>query len=555
MEENRVLKALDKIGFLFEKLGINYKLMRTILKMKLTLDKRRVPTVLSNNMKNKKDKNMFYSSLLVYIFLGIIMMFMVIMDTSLFVKMSLCTGINMFFLMMIMISDFSSVLLNVKDKNIMMTKPIDYKTYNGAKITHILIYLFYISFSMNILAMIAGTIKHGVLFLLIYIIELILICAFTIFITSFVYSLILKFYNGEKLKDIINGFQIIFTIIIAVGYQILGRSMTFINIKSDINIEWWSYLIPSVWFAAPYEVILEGNIDKIYMALCFSAFIIPIVCIYVHFKLIAPKFERNLLKLNQGGNNKNSHKKHEKAIIKNSLYKIISNNNISNTFIRFTSNILSSERELKLKLYPSLALSSIFPFLYFQIAIDSSTTFRESLVKIGKSDIYFSGYLSVLIMSSLFIMIIYSAKYKGAWIYKTLPIDNPSIVIKSAYKSFVIKYYFKVFLLISIIFLWIFGNRIIIDLIIMFVNLLIGSLIYFESTEKNIPFSKSFSDFEQNNIVAFITVFAVIAILAFVHYIIRNMIVIKMAYCGILIILLTILYNKILNMDWSITDN
>ena len=42
-----------------------------------------------------------------------------------------------FMVMTSMISDFSSVLLHIRNRNILFTKPIDRKTINAAKIVHI----------------------------------------------------------------------------------------------------------------------------------------------------------------------------------------------------------------------------------------------------------------------------------------------------------------------------------------------------------------------------------------------------------------------------------
>ncbi|MFZ3579919.1 hypothetical protein [Virgibacillus sp. DJP39] len=40
-----------------------------------------------------------------------------------------------------MISDFSTVLLDVRDKNILSTKPVDKRTISAAKMVHVSIYM------------------------------------------------------------------------------------------------------------------------------------------------------------------------------------------------------------------------------------------------------------------------------------------------------------------------------------------------------------------------------------------------------------------------------
>lgn len=55
--------------------------------------------------------------------------------------MSLLFSIVMFLITTTLISDFSTVMLDLRDKNILFSKPVDRRTLNMAKSLHILIYL------------------------------------------------------------------------------------------------------------------------------------------------------------------------------------------------------------------------------------------------------------------------------------------------------------------------------------------------------------------------------------------------------------------------------
>ncbi|WP_242846096.1 hypothetical protein [Clostridium novyi] len=69
-KEFRSLKIIDKFKWVYSKLGVDYNVMRSILKIKLTMDKRNVPTVL-NNREDKKDKdNNFRVLIITYLVMG-----------------------------------------------------------------------------------------------------------------------------------------------------------------------------------------------------------------------------------------------------------------------------------------------------------------------------------------------------------------------------------------------------------------------------------------------------------------------------------------------------
>ena len=64
MHEFRTLAILSKFKRLFVKAGIDYPAMETILRMKLTMDGRRTPTIF--NGQKKKEGNQFLKSLWIY---------------------------------------------------------------------------------------------------------------------------------------------------------------------------------------------------------------------------------------------------------------------------------------------------------------------------------------------------------------------------------------------------------------------------------------------------------------------------------------------------------
>ncbi|MCS4469623.1 hypothetical protein JTS96_19050 [Clostridium botulinum] len=164
MEDFKILKFVDKFKFIYEKLGVNYASMRTILKLKLLMDNRRVPTIYKDK-ENDNKKNTFKKSLLLYGLMGVFLAVFIFIPSPMVVKMSINIGAIMFLIMSTMIADFSSVLLDIRDKNILNTKPLDPKTINAAKTTHILIYITSISGAIAGPTLIGGLIKYKFKFL------------------------------------------------------------------------------------------------------------------------------------------------------------------------------------------------------------------------------------------------------------------------------------------------------------------------------------------------------------------------------------------------------
>ena len=98
MEDFKTLKLLDKIQFLFTKMGIDYMVMRHILQIKLTMDERKVPTFFnqSANKKSEDQKYGFIKSLWIYVLIGLILIPLMGFGENFLFQMSITYAILIF---------------------------------------------------------------------------------------------------------------------------------------------------------------------------------------------------------------------------------------------------------------------------------------------------------------------------------------------------------------------------------------------------------------------------------------------------------------------------
>ncbi|SDZ25920.1 hypothetical protein SAMN05660462_02412 [Proteiniborus ethanoligenes] len=550
MSNFKSLKLLDKFSSLFEKIGVNYKAMRAILEIKLIMDGRRVSIAVANYNNKENDDNLFKKSLLSYGLIGLFVMFTVVIPIPIYVGMSISLGMLMFMILTTMISDFSSVLLDVKSKNILLSKPIDEKTYNMSKIVHIFMYMFSITIVMAGPSLIGGTIRHGVLFLIIFFIELILISGLVIFLTSLLYSFILKYFDGEKLKDIINYFQIILSIVMVVGYQLIGRMFDLIDLKIVANPKWWSFLLPPAWFAAPFEVLLSKNYESTYVYLSLLALVIPIISLIIHIKIVMPHFEKNLTKLNSSSERGSS-----SAERKIKFHSLVSNifcfNKTERAIFKFSQSLLSNERKLKLKIYPSLAFAAIFPFITLLAYIRSDISFLEFISSLGQGKAYLGIYLSIFMLSTTIMFIDISENYKGAWIYKALPIKSPEYIYKGAIKGYIFKYCTGIFLFVSFIFLILYKFSIILDVVLMFINMLFIIAMMFNTGSKKLPFSEDANKIVKQGAAPLLLSMLFAGATVGLHILMRINRIVFFIYIIVALVVTIFIWRKVFKLSWD----
>jgi hypothetical protein len=551
----KVLKFLDRFKGYFEKTGVNYPIMRRFLQIMLIMDGRRSITAVANQAASRKkaDGSPFTGYMMSYGLLGIFIMMLMIVPFSLFYKMSIILGMIIFMIMTTMISDFSAVLLDVRDKIILTPRPIDSKTLNMAKTLHILVYISTITAIIAGPSLIVGLIKYGLLFALIFIVQLFFIAAFVIFFTSILYFLILQFFDSEKLRDVINYFQIILSIAMTIGYQFIGRAFNMLDTKAVFIPRWWTYLLPSVWFAGPYSVIMENNHENAYIVLSILSILIPAILFVLYSAKVSPYFEKSLQKL-AVVNEKKANIIEKRGRLKKKLTAIICPDRDENIFYRFAKNMVSNERQLKLKMYPSLAYAVIFPFIFILSSSGRGRSIIESIGAMSKYPMYLGVYVTAILLSVLFTLIYTSEKYKGAWIYRILPIKNPSPLFKGALKCFITKYVFPIFTFMGLLFLMVNGPAAIPHIAVIFINFLIITAVNFKINEKSLPFSKDFIEQQKsgNGCLIYITTAIYCGISALIqYYIARFNFYFLYGYMAVLLITLIIIWNRSFKVEWN----
>lgn len=487
----RMLKILDRFQGMISRMGVDYDVLRRILHVKLIMDSRRAPVILSssNRKKEEQEKNLFVSSLWMYGLIGLVLTpFVFWSDPEYLMPMSILSAILMFLIMTSMISDFSSVLLDVRDRSILMTKPLDGRTVGLARSIHAGIYLLLLTGALSAASLVVGLIKHGVLFFLIYILELILMNMLILVSTSLIYLVLLKYWDGEKLKDLINYVQIGLSATLAIGYQFVIRSFDLIDFNLVFTPAWWQILLPPVWFAAPYEWLFGEGSGWLIM-LSVLAVLVPILLMMIYARYI-PSFELYLEKLAHS----EAGKGRERGKFDRFIARLVCRSSTEQACFRLSASMLKNEREFKLKVYPTLGLSVLLPYLFF-----FSTIRNSSFAEIGSGSSYYVLHVMLIMIVTVVMMLKFSGKPKAFWLFGAAPMPNMNPLYQGALKAFAVKMFVPLFAVNAVVFLIIYGMRILPDILII---LLTGFLLIPLSAKvilRNPPFSQAFNMAQQKD--------------------------------------------------------
>ena len=135
-------KILLKLVYLFRPFfkgnEIDFNRMLVIVETKLTMDQRRVYLNWRQG-KQKEKKNPLIMALLFYGFMGLIFGSTIYFTDNFLTVMIFVHAYILFMMAMILITDFSSVLLDTTDNQVILPRPVSSKTLFMARLVHILL--------------------------------------------------------------------------------------------------------------------------------------------------------------------------------------------------------------------------------------------------------------------------------------------------------------------------------------------------------------------------------------------------------------------------------
>ncbi len=481
------LKILDRFKWIFEKAGIDYELLRTILKTKLILDTRRMPVIAQQNKKKESENTSLIKGYFFHLLFGVIMAFFIYFIKDEMIRMIYFSGGFFFMTTMYLISDFSFVLLDTRDKNILMTRPVDSKVVSLSKVLHIMIYMFRLNAFIAGPSLIAIVKLNGPVAIPVFLLEILMMDLLIFLITAFIYLLVLRFFDGELLRNIINLIQIMLTILVSVGYQIAVRMIDFTGLQElTYNFKFHNYFNPILWFGAPFEIIFNGGREMYLYVFTILLVAVPLVCFVVYLRL-SKKMESLLLKLEGEGNERPS--KHRIELLAGRV--LISNEIVRQSF-HFANAVMRSDRGLKLRIYPALSMGILLPVLMiFNMGVRGSC-YEPS----GYEYIYL--YFSLLAIPTVTDLTMYSSAWKGSYVYAASGFKCMKELYKGVLKAVELRLLNPLLLLNGAVYIALFREKFLIDIFVLILAskavLPIFGKIYFNEP----PFSMPLDEANQN---------------------------------------------------------
>ncbi|WP_262316152.1 ABC transporter permease [Lacticaseibacillus parakribbianus] len=342
--------------------GVDFEQFALIVSAKFKLAARSKSGIGVSYRKKKADapdhglRNTFLLNLLIGVVIGV----------TLFLPLPLMTQLTafyttlfvMFFLQML--SGYSSLILDPRDRRIFAVRGVADRTLNAARLAVVVFFLAVTLVALAVPSLVVLTLQHGPLVLVGAALGAVMLAVFAFVLSLFLYLLVLRFFDGERLRNILNVVQIGLIVLMYAASQLPNLvgvdTMAKIDLAMPTRLLWWYVPAAPVWFAGP-ALLFDGVFKPVSLVLTGLAVGVTAALVAAYFTHAA-QFEQSLEKLEQSSNQNRKH-----SWWFTTTRRLLTTRGAEATYFTLGWRMMQYERDFKLRVYPQLAYGFMIPVI------------------------------------------------------------------------------------------------------------------------------------------------------------------------------------------------
>ncbi|QTJ51017.1 hypothetical protein FE332_00520 [Dolosigranulum pigrum] len=152
-------------------------------------------------------------------------------------------------------------MLKQPEQTLINAQPVTNQTAIVAKFTHIGLYVLLLSISLGAPSIIRVGYIYSSLIALLFALGIIIAGICVLLIINLVFLIIINTVGEQYLQKVLLSSQVVVAGVAILSGTILRESIEYftdIGNSFEINLVWWQFLIFPMWFAAPFQGIING---------------------------------------------------------------------------------------------------------------------------------------------------------------------------------------------------------------------------------------------------------------------------------------------------------
>lgn len=433
---------LTRLRPTLEKRGIQFDQLRLILASKGLLATRETSGLGSMFRKNKRrQENRTRTAFLWNTLLGAVLGLVLLIPTSILTTFTMFMTIQLLNSFLVILTTYSSLILDPRDRAVFAARGVNNRTLSFARLLNICYYLGMTLLAMGGPGIIISGLHYGPVVALGGLIALVFSGVLSLMMAMFVYLLVLRFFDGERLRNMLNLVQILLMIGIYVGSQLpnlLPRSMSFFGLSLSDSFNW--VFIPAfpAWFAG-LPMMFAGQVTALSVTLAGLSIAMPIVLtlVFLHF---SGSFETYLEKLNQGND-----RTRKLGWWFRGISALMTRPGEERTYFTLGWRVLGNERDYKLRVYPQLAYGLILPLVIV------SNELRQMSFTNASHYVAYAGIGIVVALAPALVNLRFSSQPQAMAIFQYVPFTTQGLLLRGVVKAMFARLFLLPLVLITVI--------------------------------------------------------------------------------------------------------
>ncbi len=545
-----IIKLISKLRFLFSRPEVDFNQLLLILETKLTIDNRRSRVNLQGQTV-KESKFIFIKQLAFIFVLSSLMAMVIIFLPTPVMSFSIYSAYLMVTITMILITDFSSVILDTSDFVIVYTRPVSSRTLFLSRLLHTFIYLIQLSLAILLPAIIVTAYKYGLIPSVVFTVLSLLLVLMTLFLTNLFYLLVMRFFSEEKLKNIINLVQIGIAIVLMSGYRLVNNFFSFDSLENvnNFQIGGWHFVLPPMWDGFLMDTTITSKFQPNTCVLLVLIIGIPMVSLYYMTSKLINGFGGRLGSIDDSKKGKKSVE--NKKDITELLSKFIFKSGASRANFEFIWKMTSRDRNFKLKTFPMVAYLLISMPTIFLVNKDKSLNGMLEFAKSQTWMVFYMIYMTSIIMNVVRQNVVFYEKPLASWVFATSSIRNPGELFLGQLYAIAVKYLLIFIIPISFIILSVWGFEYLDDIVFGIFIAIISQQVLYLSIKYTLPFSLANEKPSGAQTIFMLFQMFFVGIVGYLHNILSHVSYVIIVGDIVAIVLLVILNKEIKKIGWE----
>lgn len=412
------LKVLDLFKPLFNGLKVDYDKLRAILKAKLIMENRRT-SAFSNSFSGQESKsrlseffqnsNFFKRGYILFLIYGLILAGLCYGVDDIKIRYTALFAVGMFLFFAGIIVDFTEVLIDTRDRDILLYKPVGEKEINLARLISLIIYVVKLALIMFGPALLVTIVKRPQE-VPILIVEVVMLSVSLVMFEYIFYYVLFRIFKNLNIKSIITTVQVLIFVVLMIGFQIFGHLVDKEMALKIFSSEAFKYLFIPMWFTGPFEL-LYGNfetINIIYTGLLI-VFFIGLIAINT---AISKDFEEILSKKDKVIINKKS------SFLQRLTNKFFAKNDMERAGVNMVFWMKGSDEKLKFQLGSISLMIIVYPLIFLFAAFKKgSDPMADMVLRDHARFVTLINYMSSMMALGIWQILNYATNYKASIIH------------------------------------------------------------------------------------------------------------------------------------------